>query len=1330
MSPLSFRHSFVLLCIVLSMTLSTLPAMSGVQDAPQPIAPANGAVLRNNMPQLTWTTVACDLYEIWIDGHLMGTVPHPQNGYVAFALSFGKHEWRVVAVKDGKNVSGKSRWFVVDDTPMERLPQNALLLRHDWQVQSSVLAGDDGARISGKYVANDWYRTSVPATVLTVLVRNGVYPNPMVGQNNRLIPDSNDAFNTKNNLLQFSHIPGVNPWKHPYWYRTVFEVPKSYEGKMVWLNFGEINYRAEVWLNGSRVADTSVMVGMERQFRFRVDKLLNHKGKNYLAIAIYPPDYPGEPAPEPLEALADPGTNMGDGVISRNYTKWDALGWDWQPPVRDRDMGITEDVYLSATDALEATHLYVTSRLPLPDTSYADITVSASLINHKSQADKGTLFLRIRDEKGTTTITRPYSVGAGDTLEFLLNREQEPALRLHQPSLWWPAGYGRPYLYDISLEAVSDAGYSSSVQTHMGIRSVETFIGPQERRFKINGKEVFLKGGNWVIDMMLNWTTQRYQQEIELTRNANMNLLRVWGPTGVPPSAFFDAADKLGILIWQDFLNDYWGTWRNRAGFRPEERLFAQATTDVILKLRNHPSLFLWCGGNEGVNPREALITQHLLPAHDGRGDRYYLKQSDGDGLHGGGPYHTLEPAAYFGNKKLTGFSSEVGATGVPVLESILKFAPGTGTAWKAGFYPLNKDWGYHDAFDWTNDVRKFSSYDKILRRYYGAPDSTSAQGVKDYLEKAQWLNSEIYLAATEAIGFGMGEGAGGFCLWKTNSSWPSILWQIYDWYLQPHAGYYAVQKTGEPIHIQWNRQTMSVDVSNKTHKPVPAAILNARLYNESSQVIWSRDTTMTLEAFDVTHTGWTVPGVNELCFLVLTTKNQKGDVLSNQRYWIHSENDFSGLSTLPQTTLSGSVSTSVSGERITYRVTLTNSGKHPTFMTVMKLKGKVSGRELLPTLWNNNYMHLMPGETVVVQAQIDRKDVLETPVIECKASNTYQALILDAQAQDNRITFLNQKIFLNGTNVAWVSFGNDLGVKKRSSISDFEKIFAEVAKNGGNSVRIWLHTTGANTPAFNSDNSAVTGPGEGTIEDMEAMCDAAAKHKVGLVLCLWSFDMLRIKNGEVVTGRAKNLLVNREATMSYVNNALIPMVKRLKGHPGILCWEIFNEPEGMSDEFGWDFNYHVPMAAIQRFINLCTGAIHRTDKAALVTNGSWSFFAATDVGEGNKNYYTDKRLIEAGGDKKGTLDFYTVHYYDWAKEIRSPFHYDASFWKLDKPLVVGEFHPKTTFGVPAQDLHEELYKRGYAGAQSWSWTDSNHDIMLLNMKRVSDNHPKDILIK
>lgn len=332
------------------------------------------------------------------------------------------------------------------------------------------------------------------------------------------------------------------------------------------------------------------------------------------------------------------------------------------------------------------------------------------------------------------------------------------------------------------------------------------------------------------------------------------------------------------------------------------------------------------------------------------------------------------------------------------------------------------------------------------------------------------------------------------------------------------------------------------------------------------------------------------------------------------------------------------------------------------------------------------------------------------------------------SQAQGNRIKYNNQEIFLNGTNIAWVSFGNDLGVNKKSKIEDFSKIFAQVHENGGNSIRIWLHTTGVNTPEFN-ENGDITGPGEGTIEDMVALCDAAWENDLGLVLCLWSFDMLRMSNGEKYTARAKRLLESEEVTMTYINNCLIPMVKALKKHPGITTWEIFNEPEGMSNEFGWDFNKHVPMHDIQRFINLCSGAIHRTDPKALVTNGSWSFFAASDVGEGNKNYYTDERLIEAGGDKDGYLDFYTVHYYNWAKEIRSPFNHDASYWGLDKPLVVGEFHAIETYGVAADKLHEELYNRGYAGAQSWSWTDTKHDIMLQNIKQVADKHPEDILI-
>ena len=167
-----------------------------------------------------------------------------------------------------------------------------------------------------------------------------------------------------------------------------------------------------------------------------------------------------------------------------------------------------------------------------------------------------------------------------------------------------------------------------------------------------------------------------------------------------------------------------------------------------------------------------------------------------------------------------------------------------------------------------------------------------------------------------------------------------------------------------------------------------------------------------------------------------------------------------------------------------------------------------------------------------------------------------------------------------------------------------------------------------------------------------------------------------------------------------------------------------------MSNEFGWNFNYHVPMSDIQRFINQCAGAIHRTDSKAKVTNGSWCFYASTDVGAKNKNYYTDVRLIEAGGDKAGTLDFYTVHYYDWAKVECSPFHHDASYWQLDKPLVIAEFYPKTTFGVADSLLYAELYKRGYAGALAWSWTDSKHSIMLQNMSDIYSKYKKDVELK
>jgi exo-1,4-beta-D-glucosaminidase len=805
-----------------------------------------------------------------------------------------------------------------------------------------------------------------------------------------LIPDASDEFNKKYSLEQFSYLPNnPNPFKNPYWYRTTFNVPVSDQGRCFQLIFKGINYRAAVWLNGKQIADSTEMAGMFAEYSLDVSKQIKAGSDNVLAVKIYPLDYPGLPATEQLKALGDFFENGGPtGDIGKNVTMLCSIGWDWIPPVRDRNMGIWLPAYLRTSGGVTIGDPKVVTSIPdLPDTTKAKISLNLRLVNHNKIDENGKLKVIIAPEnfKGKTLeFSKNVSVTKNSPATIELNGENTKELNIQNPVLWWPNGYGKPNLYRIRLQYSDNTGISDDTSFVFGIRTVSTKAvnvnGFYRRDFYVNEKRVHLTGGAWVPDMMLNKDSVRYDYEMHLCRNSNINLVRIWGGGVTPCDEFFEAADRYGLLVWSDFwiTGDTQGEFKGLPDWPLEGNIFIRNVKSTILRIRNHPSLLVWTGGNEGharkelyESMRESIIaldgTRPFIPSSSG-----FAKLPPGwngawpdnlpSGVYSGGPYTWQDPRIYYA-KATAGrdwvFKDETGIPSQPPYNIMSKIIPDLTWDNKLPF-PLNNSWGYHDAC--TGNGRYDLYYKEMVKRY-GEPSS-----MEDFCNKMQLMNAVGYQGIFEAAGYKLND-IGGVLLWKVNSAFPSVVWQVYDWFLMPNAGYYFMQNACEPVHIQLNPSNLKVLSINRTYHTIPGLIAQVDIFGMDSRSIFHEEKNVILSNTEVKETAdlsSALKGASGVNFVVLNLKNNTGKIISHNAYWLSNDGDYKSLQELQKTNLDIKVLASAKGKSEnswTFQIS-NNTSILAFFIRPQLMLGR---EEILPSYWTSNYFTLAPSETTTV---------------------------------------------------------------------------------------------------------------------------------------------------------------------------------------------------------------------------------------------------------------------------------------------------------------------------------------------------------------------------
>ena len=790
--------------------------------------------------------------------------------------------------------------------------------------------------------SNKTYDVEVPSTVAGALCDLGV-----LGEN---LLDSDNYYSVDKTIFD-------TPWV----YKTNFNLDVV-EGQHYDLVFNGLNYYADIFLNGTCLASSDTTYGVFIKREFDVTGLL--QAKNELEVKV-------------------------SRAVSRDLN----IGFvDWNPRPLDESMGITQTVKLCASSEVAIKDVYVIPSLDVDDFSDADLEVRVTLKNNEAQPVSGNIVLDLQD-CGTCSV--PVELAAGEETIVVITPEQAANLHVENPRVWWSYELGSPELYDINVTVETDGKASDSMNVTFGIREIKSHLNEYGyRQFTLNGKDILLKGAGWTDDIFLRDTPEDLERQVEYVKHMNMNLIRfenIWGKD----DTIYDLCDKHGVLALVGWSCQW--EWESYCGipeihhvgciYEPKEiDLAARYFEDQVIRLHNHAAVIAWMTGSDCVPIYE--LEKRYMETYEKYEYRPYISsakslKSELTGWSGSkmaGPYEYVGPDYWYidtQNGGAFGFNTETGiGANTPQLESLKKMIP------EDKLWPLSEIWDMHCTTSSTA-MNNMTEVTRTINGLYG-----EAEGLVDYVRKAHAMDYDATRAMFEAFRVNTPVSTG-IVQWMLNSAWPSIYWQLYDYYGVPAAAYYGTKKGCEPIQLIYNYKDYAVYAVNEG-KEAKDVVATVKVYDAESKLLFEETRTLassyrnTVKAFDLAK----FQGASHFVALELTDVD--GKYITDNFYCIGAKpnvynwKDYTWYQTpvVEFTDLKfafaqpeAEVEMTVTEDNGTYTVTLVNKSDVISYMNILKAKD-AAGNLVVPAYWSDNFFSLLPGQTKTVTCEAGVKGV------------------------------------------------------------------------------------------------------------------------------------------------------------------------------------------------------------------------------------------------------------------------------------------------------------------------------------------------------------------